>query len=140
MSYNTLHDPADLHNPKAFAEGNCVAKFCSLGLVASRKWFSSYITIVDGVLRLYDDKNTCTENPQNFVMEIPLDHKHRTSVWKRKNYSKNPYKVIDFYCFYIKKDTDGFYPKRELKIGCMDIDTAEKLIRCIEFNTKNQSS
>ena len=138
--YENLHDPTDLHDARAFASGKCVAKFCSMGYVTSKKWFGCYITIIDGLLRLYDDEKTCQENPSNTVLTIPLDQNHATSSWKRKNYSQDPDKVIDFYCFYVIQNKDKFYQTRQLKIGCWNIEFAETLIRAIEFNTKNKTT
>ena len=141
-SYATLNDPAELHDQRGFISANIVAKFCSMGIVTSAKWFPCYITIYDGILRLYDEENTVRYNPSNTVLQIPLDEKHRSSPWKRKDYSQSAGKTVDFYCFYIQKDNEivpPLGPVRELKIGCTDFHLLEKLMRCIEFNTKNMT-
>jgi hypothetical protein len=60
----------------------------------------------------------------------------QASAIKRKNYSQDPLKIIDFYCFYVQLDNGMFNPTKELKIGCTERNTADKLIRAIEVNTR----
>lgn len=52
-------------------------------------------------------------------------------------------KTVNLYTFYILKDNtllSSFMYKRKVKLGCTDLDLAEKLIRCIEFNTENKAT
>lgn len=143
MSYNALNDPVSLEDARCFYKGRVVAKFCNMGIVSSDKWFPCYLTIYDGILRLYDDEETVTRNPSNTVLQMVLDNKRRPSNWKIKDYSKVDNKVINFYTFYILKDnlfSKAFMYKRKLKFGTLDMDECEKLIRCIEFNTQNKAT
>jgi hypothetical protein len=144
MPYHSLNDPVISHNDaRMFYKGSMLAKFCSMGSVSSSKWFPCYITIYDSLLRLYDDEETATRNPSNSVLQIVLDSKRRPSTWKLKNYSKVSGKVINFYTFYILKDSAAlglFSFKRKLKLGSLDLDVIDQLIRCIELNTQNKST
>jgi len=142
MPYNSLNDPVSLDDTRLFYKGPILAKFCSMGSVSSNKWFSCYVTIYDGILRLYDDEETVIRNPNNTVLQMVLDNKRHASSWKLKNYSRVSDKVINFYTFYILKDTapiGWFSLKRKLKLGSLDLNTTEHLIRCIEFNTQNKA-
>jgi len=139
-SYQALNDPTNLHDERAFASAKLVAKFCSMGVVTSQKWFPCYVTIYDGILRLYDEEATAKANPANVVLQIPLDSKHRPSPWKRKDYSQTPGTKVDFYAFYVLGDNFGLNRVRELKLGSTEIGNLEKIIRCIEFNTQNQTA
>jgi len=78
-----------------------------------------------------------------YLVEFPLDSKRRPSSWKRKDYSHIEGEVANLYTFYILKDNvilSSFMYKRKLKIGCSTLEFAEKLIRCIEFNTSNKTT
>lgn len=144
MPYHSLNDPViSLGDTRMIYKGPLLAKFCSMGSVSSSKWFPCYLTIYDGILRLYDDEETATRNPSNSVLQMVLDSKLRPSTWKLKNYSIVSHKVINFYTFYILKDSAAlgwFSFKRKLKLGSLDMDTIDQLIRCIEFNTQNKST
>jgi hypothetical protein len=144
MPYHSLNDPVIPHNDaRMFYKGPMLAKFCSMGFVSSSKWFPCYITIYDSILRLYDDEETATRNPSNSVLQIVLDDKRRPSTWKLKNYSKVSGKIINFYTFYILKDSAALGLlsfKRKLKLGSLDLDVIDQLIRCIELNTQNKST
>mmetsp|Transcript_25129 Transcript_25129/g.55734 ORF Transcript_25129/g.55734 Transcript_25129/m.55734 type:complete len:148 (+) Transcript_25129:170-613(+) len=134
--FSTLNDPGDLHDERGFVSAKMVAKFCSFGKVTSNKWFPVYITVYDGILRLYDEEATAKASPTSSVLQIPLDYLRRPSIWKRKDYSQVDDKTINFYAFYIMKDGPfGLY--REIKLGSHDVATLEKVIRCVEFTTSN---
>mmetsp|Transcript_9171 Transcript_9171/g.12666 ORF Transcript_9171/g.12666 Transcript_9171/m.12666 type:complete len:143 (+) Transcript_9171:36-464(+) len=135
MSYSSLNDPV-IEDGRAFAAGNVCAKFCSMGFVTSSKWFSCYIKILDGILHLYADEKSSQEDPQNVVLKISLSKYHRASAIKRKNYSTDPAKIAEFYCFYLEVDNGMFSPTKELKIGCVNRPTAETLIKAIDVNTR----
>lgn len=111
-----------------------MAKFCSLGMVTSKKWTSTYVTVLDSRVNIYDCKETCTTDPRNTVLCIHLDKYHRVSEIKRKNYSQNPLKIIDFFCFYIEVDNGIFSPTRLVKIGCLDQLQAETIVNSIKLN------
>lgn len=137
--YNTLNDPSELHDERGFIKAKVVCKFCSLGFVTSEKWFSGYIVIYDGVLKLYDHEETIKYSPQNTVLEIPLTHQRRPSVWKRKTYKQNGGVPTDFYSFYIMVEHEWLGRIRELKIGTHDLQTLENIMRCVEVNTQNKA-
>ena len=92
------------NDEEAHATGKVMSKFCSFGVVTSRKWTSTYIAIMDGTVKVYDSKETCLQNPLNSVLVISLSKYHRVTPIKVKNYSKDPMKIIDFHCFYIETD------------------------------------
>eukprot|EP01038_Epipyxis_sp_PR26KG_P008450 gene8450-11428_t len=135
-NYSALNDPV-IQNDESYVAGSIVAKFCSMGFVTSQKWFSSYVTILDGIVSIYDSEKSYLSNPQNTVLKIALDHNFRASAIKRKNYSKDPLKIIEFYCFYIEIDNGLFMPTRQIKIGCLTQQFAEQLVHTIEVNTRN---
>jgi hypothetical protein len=137
--YNTLNDPNELHDPRGFIKAKVVAKFCSMGFVSSAKWFSAYLIIYDGILKLYDHEDTVKYSPENTVLEIPLDNTRRPSAWKRKNYAQNDGAPTDFYSFYIMVEHEWLGRIRELKIGTHDLRTLETIMRCVEFNTRNNA-
>ena len=63
MSYASLPDPVVGHKD-SFVKAVCNFKFCSLGLVVSNTWTAGYVTVVDGVLRLYDSRRTYENDQQ----------------------------------------------------------------------------
>jgi hypothetical protein len=135
MSYQSLHDPVTSTDESAFVAGKVVIKFCNMGFVTSRKWTSAYMTIIDGIVRIYDSIETCHANQQNYVLQIALGRKHQASIAKKKNYSMDPTKVIEFFCFYIQLDNGAFLPTRLIKIGSPDPGLVERIIKCIDINT-----
>ena len=136
-SYSSLNDPVT-HDANAFAAGSVVAKFCSMGLVSSQKWFPCYISIIDGVLRLYDDEASSKMLPQYAVLQIPLSSHHQTSPIKKKAYTQNnANQAIELNCFYVQIDNGAFFPTRQLKVGCVDRAVAERLIRAIQVNVRH---
>ena len=137
--YNSLNDPADVNDERAFLKAKIVAKFCSFGIVSSAKWFSGYIVIFDGVLKLYDHEDTVKYSPASTILEIPLNQTRRPSAWKRKKYSQNNGVPTDFYSFYIMQNSEWLGTIRELKIGTHDLPTMEKILRCVEFNTRHEA-
>jgi hypothetical protein len=61
-NYAQLRDPPGGNaDERAFAAGKVVAKFCNFGIVTSHKWISAYVTILDGVFRLYDSQESCVQ-------------------------------------------------------------------------------
>jgi hypothetical protein len=107
-----------------------------MGFVTSEKWFPAYITITDGNLRVYADEQSGRSSPQNFILQIALTKEHRASEIKMKNYSKDPSTLVEFHCFYIEVDNGIFFPTRQIKIGCLNRQFAESIVRTIDVNTK----
>ena len=58
--YAQLNDPIGPED-RTFAAGKVVVKFCNFGMVTSQKWVSAYVTILDGVFRLYDCQESCVQ-------------------------------------------------------------------------------
>lgn len=112
-------------------------KFCNLGFVTSQKWSSAYVTILDGVVRLYESEEACRDNPEgNSFSEIVLESGFRASTIKKKDYSKNPLQIIYFYCFYIEQDQGVFSALRKLKIGCTDQKVAKQLAKAVNIQAR----
>ncbi len=135
MSYDTLHDPVDTSG-EGFVAATVICKFCNMGFVTSKKWTSVFITIVDGVFRLYASKEACTANSQDYLMKIPLTRHHEASKVKRKNYAPDRATVLELFQFYIQEDNGVFMPTRLIKIASPSPQLVEKIIRCIDVHTK----
>ena len=129
---------ADVDGPKDrdFIATRVVSKFCSFGMVSSKSWSDTYLTIIEGVVRLYDSEDTCRVDPRKFVMEIPLGKSHRASVISKKNYSKDKMHVIDFFCFYIEVDNGIFATSKILKLGSLNEATSKSIADCINYRSR----
>lgn len=110
---------------------------CNLGFVTMAKWVSGYLTVVDGVARLYADKESCDMDENNSILELVLQPGWRASEIKKKDYSKNPLQIVHFYSFYIEVDQGLFASLRKIKIGCTDQATAKRLAKCINYNANS---
>ncbi len=134
MSYSSLGDPSS-NDESAFASCVCAAKFCNFGLVTSRKWTSVYVTVLDSVIRVYTSKEACMENEHDDVVRIVLNSsgKYQVSEVKKKNYSTNPLKIVDFWCFYVQIDNGMFAPTKVIKIGCQIESDCRRLVRAIKL-------
>ena len=135
MSYATLNDPATT-DERGFVAAKIACKLCNMGFVTSKKWTSAYMTILDGIVKIYDSKESCEANPINPVMQIVLGSRHQASEVKKKNYSQDNLKIIEFFCFYVQTDNGMFGPTRLLKIGSPDPGTIERLVKCIDIHTQ----
>jgi hypothetical protein len=111
-------------------------KFCSFGLVASKNWFTCFVIVVDGILKIYDSESTYRNQPQNHVLLINLSRNHRASEIKRKNYSQDHSRIIEFYCFYIEVENGVFPPTRQFKLGFTNRSVAENVQKAINLNSK----
>lgn len=134
-SYAPMNDHA-VGESKGIVTGVAAAKFCTLGLVASRNWFTCFVVIGDGVVKIYDCEDSFHADPQNYVQLISLSRNHRASEIKRKNYSKDSRKVVELHCFYIEVENGVFPPTRQLKLGFLNRGTCETLHRAIESNSR----
>ena len=139
--YKSLADPpaGDLKDAPDFIATRVVSKFCSFGMVASKSWSDTYLTIIDGIVRLYDSEETCRVDPRKFVMEIPLGKAHRASAIQKKNYSKDKMQVIDFYCFYLEVDNGIFSATKMIKLGSLSEATAQSIVNCIAYRSQKAS-
>ena len=132
--FEQLHDTV-VHDERSYSAGVVSAKFCSFGFVTSKKWFAGYLTVLDGVVRLYENSQACQLNPQDFIQQIQLTLHHQCSAIKMKDYSTDPRRQIPFYCFYIEKEAGvSFLPQREIKIGCTDPQDAEKFVHAVNLS------
>ena len=140
-SYKSMSDPpsSDMTRASDFIATKVVSKFCSFGMVASKSWSDTYLTIIDGVARLYDSEDTCRVDPRKFVMEIPLGKNHRASAITKKNYSKDAMQVIDFYTFYIEVDNGIFAATKLIKLGSLSEDTAKSIVDCITYKARTST-
>ena len=130
------NDPSN-DGARAFASATIVSKFCNFGMVTSKKWLSTYLTILDGSVRLYDSQESCVNNPSSFALEIHLGKNHRASEITKKNYSQDKMKIIDFYCFYVEIDNGIFSPSKLLKIGSLDQNVAKSIVDCITLHARS---
>lgn len=138
MSYKTLNDsPSD--DERAFAACNIVSKFCTFGMVTSQKWYATYLTILDGIVRIYDTRESCVDNEHSDIQRIVLNStgRYRTSKIKTKNYSNDPMKIIDLHCFNIEIDNGLFAPTKLIKIGCYSMADAKRLTQAIRLATSS---
>jgi hypothetical protein len=113
------------------------AKFCSMGVVSSEKWFACFIAIYNGVFHLYDSEQTFRQNPSGFIMQISLTRRHQGSEIKAKNYSENPSIPAELHCFYIEQSNGIFFPSKEIKIGSYSRASAQRIISAVEQYTKS---
>ena len=125
-AYKELADPVAPGSGQFVGARVCV-KFCTMGLVSSKKWTDTYIIIQDGYLKLYDSENTYRTNPANFVLDLHLDNTYTTSPTKSKDYSQRPGNVAIINYMYLQIDNGIFTPYRVLKIGAADVASIEKL-------------
>ena len=116
-----------------------VTKFCAFGMVASKTWDSTFITIIGNQLKLYDCEESSVRDPNSFVMQIILTPQHSTTEMHKKNYSLDKSKVIDFYCFTIEVDNGIFAPTKVLKIGSLHEHVTKLLIDAIADRTRSSS-
>ena len=135
-AYKELADPVAAGSGQFVGVRVCV-KFCSMGLVSSKKWTDTYIIIQDGYLKLYDSENTYRTNPANFVLDIHIDSTYTTSPMKSKDYSQRPGSIAIINYMYLQIDNGIFTPYRVLKIGAVDSATLETLRKGI--NDANRS-
>lgn len=134
-SYKELADPVSAGSGQFVGARVCI-KFCTMGLVSSKKWTDAYIVIQDGYLKLYDSQNTYSSNPANFVLDIFLDKTYTTSPTKSKDYSQRPGNVAIINYMYLEIDNGIFSPYRILKIGAVDTASLDNVRRGITNATR----
>jgi uncharacterized membrane protein len=126
--YDTLLDPSPespVMEPgeslPTVAEPICI-KFCTGGVVSSRKWVAGYVTIIDryylmlhesrvrrwltvslwlfvlmlycSVARFYDSRESCENNPSDTLLSISLTNRHSVSDIKVKDYSQDKVRIV----------------------------------------------
>ena len=133
--YGALHDPVS-SDETTFAAAKICMKFCTFGLVTSKKWVAGYITILDGMVRIYDSQESCQSMPSQTILTIPLTSSHRVSEIKIKNYSQDKMKIVEFFCFYIEVDNGIFAPNRLIKIACFTRESCDKLANAVDASTR----
>ena len=125
-SYRAMQDPV-VAGSGHFVAAKVFTKFCSLGVVTSKKWNDTYMIIQDGFIRLYDCEETYKTNPANYVLQVYLDSKHEASETKSKDYSQTPPTQAIIYYMYLQINNGLWTPYKVLKIGAADVVTLEKL-------------
>ena len=118
---------------------NIAVKECSMGIVTSQHWTKGFMVIKDYMFRFYLSEHSAETTPDEPLFEAPLDKDFKASPWKRKEYSEVSNQTKDFYCFYLTK-AGMISSTKLLKIGLEDIELVEKIMRCIENNTKNPTT
>ena len=136
--YATLSDPVTNHED-AYFSAVVNTKFCSLGMVVSMTWTATFINVMDGVLRLYDSKESFDADPNDNVLKIRLQHGHYPSPLKQVFINQNADGLTtgggaDFYSFYLMRDYGIMMPIKEIKISCARKETAERLCSVIKSN------
>ena len=136
--YASLSDPVTNHED-AFFSAVVNTKFCSLGMVVSTTWTATYVNVMDGVLRIYDSKESFEMDPNDSVLTIQLQHGHFATSPKQVFIDQNNDGLangsgVEFYAFYLMRDYGIMLPIKELKISCARKETADRLCRVIESN------
>jgi hypothetical protein len=62
-AYASLPDPV-VGSKDSHYSCVCQFKFCSMGLVVSNTWTAGFIAVEDGLLKLYDSRQTYQLEPQ----------------------------------------------------------------------------
>ncbi len=134
-SYATLSDPVTNHEDSFYS---CVVamKFCAMGMVTSTTWTSGYVTLLDGVMKVYDSKETCERQPNEYILRIGLEKGHYASpivqTWISQDFAAGG---ANFHAFYLMKDYGVMVPLKQIKLCCSHKETAERLARVIDANS-----
>jgi hypothetical protein len=113
-------------------------KFCNLGVVTDLNWSKVYLVIENRMFKIYLSEHDYKHRPDEVMFETPLDGDFRASPWKRKEYEEVSGHKTDFFCFYVEQD-GLISPTKLFKIGTGDMELAERIMRCIELNTRNRT-
>jgi len=132
-SYEPMRDNPTALDESAFAAGTVAAKFCSLGFVVSKKWFSGFVIVSDSLLRLYDDEKSYRGDPSSYILQISLSNHYQASNIQKKKHTQST-ATEDLYSFYVEIDNGAFSPTRQLKLGFLDKDVASRFARAIKSN------
>jgi hypothetical protein len=133
-SYSTLSDPVTGH-ADAFASAVISVKFCSLGMVTSNEWVSAYLTILDGILTIYDCKETAQTDANDIVLRFTIMRGHYASEpHLKENINQGGSRSINLYSFYLMKDYGWGFPTKQVKIGSVDEKVAKRLAHVINEN------
>ena len=117
---------------------NICGKFCNMGVVSQLNWSKLFLVIEGRVFKVYFSEHDYMHRPDEVMLEVPLDSEFRASPWKRKEYEEVTGHKQDLYCFYLEQD-GALGQTKIFKIGTKDIELAEKIMRCIELNTRNRT-
>lgn len=111
--------------------GTVAARFCSFGMVSSVKWFTCYVVVEEGQMRLYSDEQHFRSSPEDPVWKEYFSHHHQASSIKRKQYSQNSQGVVELSCFYLQVENGAFAPTKKIKLGCVSQSLAETFVRTV---------
>ncbi len=130
-SYSSLPDPV-VSSQHSYFKAVVNFKFCNFGLVTSQTWTAGYLTVMDGVLRLYDSRESAERDMSNgHFLKIPLLPGHLCTPLKVNCYNNSR---VNFYCFSLMYDYGFIRPLKQLKLSCLSRETAEQLQRVIKVN------
>ena len=110
-------------------------KLCTVLWVTSKHWTAGYVALSkqDGVLRLYDSRETYETDPRGGSFhEIQLDKKHFMSPLNCKYYKNMPNAAssVGFYGFTLMGE-HALLPLKLIKMSCFDEETAKLLMQAI---------
>lgn len=137
-SYNTLPDPVVGTAAESFTKAVVNIRFCSWGRVSSNTWTASFLTLMDGVLRFYDSRESAELDPASgHFLKIPLVPGHFCSPLKSKVYSgQGDAQKTEFFSFSLMYDYGIMVPLKQIKISVFDAATARTLMRAIDANSR----
>ena len=114
-----------------YFRGNILAKFCTLGLVTSRKWYSTYVIIDDNYLYLYESGEVAELNPSDTILKFKLTKENQTSKINKKNYSKDKMKIIELFTFNVEISNGVFSSYKIIKFGLGNKNIADEICKAI---------
>lgn len=134
MSYENFND-SDGHIASEtnilFAK-EVFSKFCYYGLVGSNSWDITFLIIIEGVLRIYDTKETYENSPEEFVTQIELTRQHTLSGILIKDYSKNSQQNVFIHYCYLLSDNGLWSPTKIIKVGCSTRPEIENFVAAMK--------
>ena len=86
-------------------------------------------------MKLYDSKEICEKQPNEYVLRIGLEKGHYASPICRLGSVKISAAEEAIYAFYLMKDYGVMVPLKQIKLCCSHKETAERLARVIDANS-----
>ena len=111
-------------------------KHCHMGFATDMSWLPAYCIINEGMLKLFNSEGESSGTP---LFEVALDKNHRATPWHHKKFTKMENDGQDEHIsFFIEDETCVGWVK-VLKLGFFKMSIAERVMRCVEFNTENKT-
>ena len=106
--YATLNDTETLGTVYAgkSIQATVLCKFCTKGVVTSKKWTEVFLRIQDGLLRLYDSEDRYRDHEGNFAFELPLGKEMITTQRLAKVQSNLPFIPRTLYLCFLNLSSD----------------------------------